>query len=119
MTDDGVGEEGVSGNPDADARWVVDPIDGTVNFAHSIPHACVSIALQVRRNEACETLVGVVYDPFCDELWTAIRGQPARLNGRIIRVSNRNNLREAIVSLGFAKSKSHLVRTLPYFNNLV
>src|SRR5204862_1484510 len=44
-----LGEEGISGDPGAAARWVIDPIDGTVNFAHGIPHACVSIALQVRK----------------------------------------------------------------------
>ena len=85
-----LGEEGVLGDPEADQRWVVDPIDGTVNFAYGIPHACVSIALQTRNAEggtrnskfqaqahpdaAYDTVVGVVYDPFCDELWTAVRG---------------------------------------------
>src|SRR5438034_281224 len=76
-----LGEEGVLGDPQSEYRWVVDPIDGTVNFAYAIPHCCVSIALQRRtatdhasRITAHETLVGVVYDPFCDELWTAWLG---------------------------------------------
>src|SRR5437667_818500 len=82
-----LGEEGISGEADADWRWVVDPIDGTVNFAYGIPHACVSIALQERvlaghsslvtrhsKADPYRTLVGVVYDPFCDELWTATHG---------------------------------------------
>ena len=92
-----LGEEGVAGDANAERRWVVDPIDGTVNFAYGIPHACVSIALQMRSPEsrvqspksarACldaeyVSIVGVVYDPFSDELWTAIRGQAARLNGQ-------------------------------------
>ena len=64
-------------------------------------------------------MVGVVYDPFNEELWTAIRGQPARLNGKIIHVSQRRKLSEAIVSIGFAKSRTNLERTLPYFNKLV
>jgi myo-inositol-1(or 4)-monophosphatase len=129
-----LGEEGISGNPDAAQRWVVDPIDGTVNFTYGIPHACVSIALQVQSSkfkvqsqkskndqeqEDHETIVGVVYDPFCDELWTAIRGQPARLNGKIIRVSDRKSLRETIVAIGFAKTHASLEATLPYFNQLV
>src|ERR1017187_10401918 len=71
-----LGEEGVAGKADAEYRWVVDPIDGTVNFAYGIPHACVSIALQQRAqtprvaeyDDGYQTLVGVVYDPFCDEL---------------------------------------------------
>lgn len=122
-----LGEEGVAGEADAPYRWVVDPIDGTVNFAYGIPHACVSIALQGRAEGAgpadypggYNTLLGVVYDPFCDELWTAVRGKAARLNDRIIRVSQRRNLREAVVSIGFTKSRESLTATLPYFNNLV
>jgi myo-inositol-1(or 4)-monophosphatase len=122
-----LGEEGVAGDPNAEYRWVVDPIDGTVNFAYTIPHACVSIALQKRvpvpapraYEDGFETLVGVVYDPFCNELWTAIRGGPARLNRRIVRVSQRRNLEEAIVSIGFAKSRENLEATLPYFIELV
>jgi myo-inositol-1(or 4)-monophosphatase len=122
-----LGEEGDAGDAEAPYRWVVDPIDGTVNFTYGIPHACVSIALQgqsaepsaSRYPDGYRTLVGVVYDPFCDELWTAIQGQPARLNGRIIRVSQRRDLAETIVSIGFAKTRKNLVRTLPYFNELV
>jgi myo-inositol-1(or 4)-monophosphatase len=121
-----LGEEGVAGESDAEYRWVVDPIDGTVNFAYGIPHACVSIALQ-RRAQASETaefedgyqtLVGVVYDPFCGELWTAIRGQAAKLNGKNIRVSRRRKLGEAIVSIGFAKTRENLEATLPCFIDL-
>ena len=133
-----LGEEGDSGAVDADYRWVVDPIDGTVNFAYGIPHACVSIALQERsakgrvsgvrskkqfthhasRNTDYVTLVGVVYDPFQNELWTAIRGQRARLNGKPIRVSRRKKLTEALVAMGFAKSRENLEKSLPYFNQL-
>ena len=115
-----LGEEGIVGDPESDARWVVDPIDGTVNFFYGIPHACVSIALQVRLDSgAFQTVVGVVFDPFCDELWTAIRGQPARLNGKPIRVSERAKLGEAIVALGFAKQKFTLDLMLPTFNGLI
>jgi myo-inositol-1(or 4)-monophosphatase len=122
-----LGEEGVVGDPESEYRWVVDPIDGTVNFAYTIPHACVSIALQrrARRNgpsvyeDGYETEVGVVYDPFCDEMWTATRGGKAKLNGKPVKVSTRPRLNEAIVSIGFAKSKESLEATLPYFNSLV
>ena len=129
-----LGEEGVLGDPEADQRWVVDPIDGTVNFAYGIPHACVSIALQTRNAEggtrnskfqaqahpdaAYDTVVGVVYDPFCDELWTAVRADRAYLNGTVVRVSARNRLGEAIVSIGFAKGPATLERMLPVFNGL-
>jgi myo-inositol-1(or 4)-monophosphatase len=122
-----LGEEGVAGDAEAEWRWVVDPIDGTVNFAYGIPHACVSIALQQRAEnpgsttyeDGYETVMGVVYDPFCEELWTALRGQPARLNGRAIRVSERHKIKEAIVSIGFAKTRQSLEATLPYFVELV
>jgi myo-inositol-1(or 4)-monophosphatase len=130
-----LGEEGITGNPESGARWVVDPIDGTVNFTYGIPHACVSIALQIQTSPRAnstrkskhsaqptdnyETIVGVVYDPFADEMWTAIRGQPARLNGKVIHVSDRRRLREAIVSIGFAKTLTSLENTLPYVNQLV
>jgi myo-inositol-1(or 4)-monophosphatase len=63
--------------------------------------------------------VGVVYDPFCDELWTAVQGQPARLNGRVIHVSDRRKLGEAIISIGFAKERATLEKMLPTFNRLV
>jgi len=125
-----LGEEGTIGNLGGELRWVVDPIDGTVNFAYGIPHACVSIALQRRiagdGNGACDptgadftTVLGVVYDPFCEELWTATAGGPARLNGRKISVSRRTRLREAIVAIGFAKYKWSMSATLPVFDALI
>src|SRR5262249_15709023 len=66
-----------------------------------------------------QTILGVVYDPFCDELWTAVRGGRARLNGRPIHVSQRRHLRESIVSLGFAKNKATLREMLPTLNGLL
>jgi myo-inositol-1(or 4)-monophosphatase len=116
-----LGEEGITGNPDAEHRWVVDPIDGTVNFTYGIPHACVSIALQSRSKNGNrhETRVGVVYDPFCNELWTALRGEKARLNGKIIAASKRRTLEEAIISVGFAKHAYTLDRMIPTLNELI
>jgi myo-inositol-1(or 4)-monophosphatase len=116
-----LGEEGLAGTADARWRWVVDPIDGTVNFTYGVPHACVSIALQEIGSGAGDytTIVGVVYDPFCDELWTACQAGPARLNGRIIHVSNRDKLDAAMVSIGFAKDPASLRENLPVFNALV
>jgi myo-inositol-1(or 4)-monophosphatase len=121
-----LGEEGTTGVEQAPLRWVVDPIDGTVNYAHQIPHACVSIALQTQLPTpdtaplpGYQTIVGTIYDPFRDELWTAVRGQAARLNGRVIRVSPHTRLRESIVSLGFAKCDANLQRMLPSFQHLV
>ncbi|MDB6054954.1 MAG: inositol monophosphatase [Verrucomicrobiales bacterium] len=129
-----LGEEETIGDPTQEYRWVVDPIDGTVNFTYGIPHACVSIALQERRkklsrvlkkgekphpDDSYHTILGVVYDPFCNELWTAIEGKPSRLNNKITRVSNRKKLSDSIVAMGFAKYEVTLNRMLPVFNLLV
>lgn len=125
-----LGEEGITGDEHSEYRWVVDPIDGTVNFAYQIPHACVSIALQKRVAatsprrggkpiEDYETIIGTVFDPFCDELWTAVRGGRARLNGVPISVSKRSKLNEAIVSVGFAKYQTTLEAMLPVFGQIV
>jgi myo-inositol-1(or 4)-monophosphatase len=120
-----LGEEGVSGDPAVPLRWVVDPIDGTVNFAYGIPHACVSIALQERNPGApgayadgFQTLLGVVFDPFTDEMWTGMRGGPARLNGRVVHASKRAKLAEAVVALGFSKSRDVLQETIPLMGKL-
>ena len=105
-----LGEEGISGDVTADYRWVVDPIDGTVNYFFGMPHAAVSIALQHHE----QSVVGVIYDPFTDELWTTIRGGPAQLNGKTIRVSNRARVEEAVIAMGFSKSKENLAKSLPH-----
>jgi myo-inositol-1(or 4)-monophosphatase len=116
-----LGEEGVAGMAGAPWRWVVDPIDGTVNFTYGVPHACVSIALQRRAASSVDftTVLGVVYDPFCDELFTGVRGGPALLNDRRIHASRRKHLDEAIVAIGFAKDAASLNENLPVFNALV
>jgi len=128
-----LGEEGNTGDTAAEDRWVIDPIDGTVNYAFGLPHAGVSIALQskgdqwqvtgdtnsrrapnlVTRHPAHVSVVGVIYDPFADELWTTTFGQPTRLNGKIVRVSDRAKVGEAIIAMGFSKSRENLVKSLP------
>jgi len=117
-----LGEEGDSGDVTAEYRWVVDPIDGTVNYFFGMPHAAVSIALQVQspksKLQSHETVLGVIYDPFTDELWTALRGGPARLNGKIIRVSRRSRLADAVIAMGFSKSQENLEKSLPHVNRL-
>jgi myo-inositol-1(or 4)-monophosphatase len=123
-----LGEEGLSETENSDLRWVVDPIDGTVNFTCEIPHACVSIALQIKRQKlgvrsreksAYETLVGAVYDPFCDEMFTAIRGQKAKLNGDVISVSKHNRLEQSIVAMGFGKSKDSIQQSMDFFTDVM
>jgi len=109
-----LGEEGDSGDVTAEYRWVVDPIDGTVNYFYGMPHAAVSIALQRRG----QSVVGVIYGPFTDELWTTVRGEPTRLNGKIVRVSSRSNLADTVIAMGFSKDRENLEKTLPHLNRL-
>ncbi len=103
------GEEGIAGNQESEYHWIVDPIDGTVNYFYGLPHFCISIAL--RRGD--EMQLGVIYDPMRDELWQAELGQAPLLNGRPIHVSTRARLSEAIVSVGMSKSKTTISEGVP------
>src|SRR3954454_10468533 len=85
------GEEGLAGNQASDFQWIVDPIDGTVNYFYGIPHFCVSVALRERG----EIIVGVIYDPMRDELWAVERGTAATLNDKPIAVSTRTQMADA------------------------
>ncbi|MES2596922.1 MAG: inositol monophosphatase family protein [Verrucomicrobiota bacterium] len=98
-------EEGDIGG-DGDVEWIVDPIDGTVNYYFNIPHFCVSIAARDRHTK--ETLLGVIHDPMMNETWSVVKGGPPMLNGKPISVSNRATMAEAVVTVGFSKSKSAL-----------
>src|SRR5438445_11855890 len=94
------GEEGIVRDQSSEHQWVVDPLDGTVNYFYGIPHFCVSIALR----SGAEILVGVIYDPIRDELWSVQKGGEAQLNGKPIHVSDRAALSECMVSVGLAKT---------------
>ena len=106
------GEEGTRDRLDQEFRWYVDPLDGTTNFAHGIPHFCVSLGLEQRSADLAAgqdgTLVaGVIYDPLLDELYCAERGRGATLNGRPIRVSPIAVLAESLIATGFPSRKRH------------
>jgi len=109
------GEEGIRGDQNSEYQWVIDPIDGTVNFFYSIPHFAISIAL--RQNK--KIIAGVIYDPMRDELWSVASGGSPTLNGQPIRVSERTSLGEAIVSVGVAKSLDSINAGLPLFEKMV
>jgi len=109
------GEEGIAGNADSPYQWIVDPIDGTVNYFYGIPHFCISIAL---RKEG-QIIVGVILDPMRNELWEVTAGGPALLNGQPIHVSTRTKLADAVLSVGFAKAKSTIDAGLPLFEKMV
>jgi myo-inositol-1(or 4)-monophosphatase len=92
-------EEGRGGDrADAAWRWIIDPLDGTTNFAHGYPRFCVSIGVE----QQSERAVGVVYDPLLDEEYWAVRGEGAHLNGRRLRVSEGRELGGSLVATGFA-----------------
>ena len=92
IAEEGAHNEGASGR-----RWVVDPLDGTTNFLYGFPAWAVSVALEDEHGGA----VGVVHDPVRDEIFTAARGEGARLNGQPIRVSEPEGLGAALVATGF------------------
>jgi myo-inositol-1(or 4)-monophosphatase len=95
---DGIlGEEGGDEQGTTGVRWIVDPLDGTVNFLFGIPAWAVSIACE----DGDGTLAGVVYDPMRDELWSAERDGPPLLNGREVEASTRADLATAMVGTGF------------------
>lgn len=98
------GEEGLAGNQQSNRQWIVDPIDGTVNFFYGIPHFCVSIALRVDG----EIVVGVIHDPMVGETWTVEKGGPAMLNNRPIQVSQRDTLEQSILFVGCGKGEDSL-----------
>ncbi|MES2570756.1 MAG: inositol monophosphatase family protein [Verrucomicrobiota bacterium] len=109
------GEEGIAGNQESDWQWIVDPIDGTVNYFYSIPHFCISIALR----HGDEMVVGVIYDPMRDELWEVADDSPALLNGKPIAVSPRTQLSDAVLSVGFSKTKATINAGVPLLEKYV
>ena len=92
---------------DSDYLWIIDPLDGTLNFLHGYPQFCVSIALSVKR----KLQQAVVYDPVRDELFTASRGRGALLNDRKIRVSNRKKLEHSLLATGFPVRAPDLIQS--------
>lgn len=95
-----LGEEG-GGQTDAERLWIVDPIDGTANFARNIAHFCISLGVMVQG----QLEAGAIYDPMRDELFLAGRGRGAWLNGHPIRVSNIDALTMASVEIGWSSRK--------------
>ena len=109
------GEEGIAGNQASEWQWIVDPIDGTVNYFYSIPHFCISIAL--RRGDTMQ--VGVIYDPMRDEMWAVERGGKPTLNGAPMAVSERTQLSDAVLSVGFSKTKTTIAAGIPLLEKYV
>jgi myo-inositol-1(or 4)-monophosphatase len=89
-------ESGAETGSDPRHRWIVDPLDGTTNFLHGIPHFAISIALE----RDSEIVAGLVYDPVRDEMYSAEKGLGAYVNDRRLRVSARRHLAEAVIGTG-------------------
>lgn len=101
-------EEGtVRSGMEREWKWIVDPLDGTVNFIHGLPPYCVSIALM----RGAELVMGVVYEITRDEMFCAWSGSEARLNGEVIKAPEAETLSDALVAVGFSGSDEREVRS--------
>lgn len=117
-----LGEESGEHAGTADYRWVIDPLDGTNNFSQGLPVFTVSIGLQYQE----ETLLGVVYAPYFDELYTAVKGKGAFLNAKPIHVAAKNDLEHSVLGTGFPYDKdinpdnnaSNLAAILPHLRGI-
>lgn len=91
-------EEGHGGDKDSEYRWIIDPLDGTTNYAHAFPCFAVSIALEKRG----EVILGIVYDPLREELFSAQKGKGSYLNKKRILVSKTKRISDSLLATGFA-----------------
>ena len=112
-----LGEEGNAGGESGEFQWVVVPIDGTVNYFYGIPHFCVSIAL--RRGSGEDWMLGVIYDPMMDELWAVEAGGKPTLNGAPIQASKRGEMAQAVVTVGFSKTKASMAAGFERYRQIV
>ncbi|MDE2576432.1 MAG: inositol monophosphatase [Rhodospirillales bacterium] len=112
-------ESGASGSENWTWRWVVDPLDGTTNFLHGIPHWAISIGLERRGEDGtAEMVAGLVYAPAVDEMFWAEKGVGAFMNERRLRVSARRNLHEAVFATGIPFAAVDARRRLAFARTL-
>ena len=112
-----LGEETGLQRMDTDSYWILDPVDGTTNLMHDYQHSVVSLALCRQK----EIVMGIVYDPFHDELFSAVKGEGSFLNGKPIHVSSANKLSETIIGIGTAKrelAKENFARFFKVYEKL-
>jgi len=109
-------EEFTDINSGSDFRWIIDPLDGTTNYAHGFPFFCVSLALE-RLNTM---IIGIVYDPILDEMYVAEKGKGAYLNEREIHVSNTHSIIKSLLATGFPYDiQVNTDNNLNYFNEMI
>lgn len=117
-----LGEESGVHEGESDYHWVLDPLDGTNNYSQGLPIFTVSIGLQYKK----ETVLGVVYAPYFDELYTAIKGEGAFFSGQKIHVSQKTDLNCSVLGTGFpydkdvhpANNAANLARLLPHIRGV-
>lgn len=113
---DYLAEEGLSQKTGAEFRWIIDPLDGTTNYAHHFPVFTVSIALERKGN----IVLGLVYDPMREELFSAEKGKGAFLNGERVEVSSFDDLDKSLLATGFPYDiRVSEVNNIAHFNNFV
>lgn len=100
-----IGEESVAAGSQCiltnSPTWIIDPIDGTMNFIHSFPHSCISIALFINQKPE----IAIVYNPVLEQLFTAQKGKGAFLNGKGIKVSEKTSLADSLIMMEFGTSR--------------
>jgi myo-inositol-1(or 4)-monophosphatase len=112
-------ESGASGSENWAWRWVVDPLDGTTNFLHGMPHWAISIALQKRLPDGGgEVVAGMIYNPAGNEMYWAEKGAGAYLNDRRLRVSARREMSDAVFATGIPFAAVPAPRRLPFARTL-
>jgi myo-inositol-1(or 4)-monophosphatase len=113
---DFLGEEDLKQERGREFRWIIDPLDGTTNYAHGFPIFCVSIALE----QEGDVLMGVVYDPMRDEMFSAVKDEGARLDGKALHVSRVDDLNKSLVATGFPYDiRESEVNNIDHFNHFL
>ncbi|ELP88118.1 inositol monophosphatase, putative [Entamoeba invadens IP1] len=114
-----VGEETASTHKTLtdEPTWIIDPVDGTTNFVHGIPMCCTSVALAINKH----VVLAIVYNPIQEELFTALRGRGAFMNGKRIHVSHTSEIGQAIIGTnpGYHREKEHVDKMLYNMNQLL
>ncbi|MEA1961790.1 MAG: inositol monophosphatase family protein [Bacillota bacterium] len=101
---------------DSEYRWVIDPLDGTTNYAQGLPIFVISVALQMNK----ETVLGVIYAPVLGQMFTAVKGEGTFLNAKRLQISQKEHLNECVLATGFPYDRAtHKENNVAYFNHFI